>query len=255
MQGLAEGSAPDEIDRETGEIIVTIDPIVERRQHMWEAFPGRPREVTTYLFYYARAREPVSLLDLYARFFRTLSSYKRGDAALLRPTFGLIPGWSRLSPAPEPPDARVVLVGDAAARHSPLTYCGFGAMLRSLGRAADAIERATDAGACRGCVVDDAPIHALTGALAHVMAARRFSGQDLNELLDAAFATLHEMGPEPHANFLRDEMDVPTFVEFLRRTASKHPRVWRKVLRGLGIKAAGRWGWGLARSYAAFSSP
>lgn len=264
LEGLTVGSAPDEIDPSVGEILATVDDIDprDRRQHIWEAFPGHPGQTTVYLFYYARTGEPVSLTSLYARFFETRAGYKRGDnARLVRPTFGFIPGWSRLSPAPRPPDPRVLLVGDAAARHSPLTYCGFGSMLRSLERAADAVTMAIaesranievrdldfDSGD-RDVVVDDAPVHALTGALAHMMASRALRGSELNQLLDAAFATLHEMGNAHYAELLRDEMRPADFVTFLRRTAARHPRVWGDVVRGLGPRIAGVWGLGVLRS-------
>ena len=252
LEGLAEGDAPDEVDPRVGDILVTVDGVGEDgRQHVWEGFPGRAGETTVYLFYYARAAEPVSLGELYARFFDTLGTYKRGQARLLRPTFGFIPGWSRLSAPPASPDPRVVLVGDAAARHSPLTYCGFGATLRSLERAADRVEAlATEVlpPGARSTAMDDAPVHALTGALARMMATRALGGDALNQLLDAAFATLHEMGSVPYAQLLRDEMSPRDFVTFLRRTASRHPEVWRKVMRGLGPWAAGVWGTNVARS-------
>jgi lycopene cyclase CruA len=257
LSGLVTGEAPDEVNPRVGEILATVDSIEDGRQHVWEAFPGRPGEVTVYLFYYARAspsaadREQVSLAKLYARFFATLPGYKRGHARLERPTFGFIPGWSRLSPAPRAPEARVVLVGDAASRHSPLTYCGFGATLRSLVPAADALVLALAGQPVDlGRVVDDAPVHALTGALAHMLASRAFGGQDMNSLLDAAFLTLYEMGDDHYGRLLRDEMSPATFVAFLGRTASRHPAVWGKVARGLGLKV-GRWGLGLARSMVA----
>lgn len=249
LEGLAEGDGPDEIDPRVGDILATVDGIdpTTGRQHVWEGFPGRPGQTTVYLFYYARANEPVSLAELYARFFETLPTYKRGDARLVRPTFGFIPGWSRLGKAPASHDPRIVLVGDAAARHSPLTYCGFGATLRSLERCvADVVARVE--GAPRdGLAVDDAPIHALTGALAHMMAARVFSGNELNDLLDASFRSLHELGDASYAALLRDEMSIGEFVTFLRKTASAHPRVWGEVMRGLGPLAVGRWGVGLVR--------
>lgn len=248
MTGLAEGDAPDEVDPRVGDILATVDGIEDGRQHVWEGFPGRPGENTVYLFYYARAGERVSLLELYARFFDRLSTYKRGDARLSRPTFGLIPGWSRLSPAPRAPHPRVVLVGDAAARHSPLTYCGFGATLRSLEPAAAHVTALATGAPMMGPALDDAPVHALTGALAHMMASRRFEGAALNQLLDAAFATLHEMGDEAYAALLRDEMAPSAFVSFLRRTASRHPSVWGDVLRGLGPRICGAWGLGVART-------
>ena len=248
LGGLAEGDGPDVVDPRVGEILATVDGIDAGRQHVWEAFPGRPGETTVYLFYYAHASERTSLAELYARFFDTLSTFKRGDARLLRPTFGFIPGWSRLTPAPRSGDPRIVLVGDAAARHSPLTYCGFGATLRSLERCADAVlERVTGVPAREACAVDDAPIHALTGILAHVMASRAFGGDELNRLLDAAFASLGELGDDVYGALLRDEMRPRDFTRFLRRTASRHPQVWGEVMRGLGPWTLGRWSLGVAR--------
>ena len=66
---------------------------------------------------------------------------------------------------------RVVLVGDAAARHSPLTDCGFGATLRSIDRVGDAFGAAILGGdELPDPVVDDRPVHAFTGALSALMA-------------------------------------------------------------------------------------
>lgn len=251
LRGLTEGRAPDEVDPAVGEILATVDDVdAAGRQHVWEGFPGARGETTVYLFYYARAAERVSLLELYDRFFATLPSYKRGDAVLVRPTFGYISGWSRLSAPPRSPHRRIVLVGDAAARHSPLTYCGFGATLRSLAPAASAIARAArdPLSLGREVVVDDSPVHALTGALAHVMASREMPAGELNGLLDAAFATLHEMGPEAYEALLRDEMSPALFTVFLRRTAERRGSVWRTVPKTMGLGAAGRWIYAVARA-------
>lgn len=250
LTGLAEGDGPDEIDPGVGEILATVDDEDDDgRQHVWEGFPGARGETTVYVFYYARAEERVSLVALYDRFFATLPTYKRGDARLVRPTFGFIPGWSRLSPAPRPPHPRVILVGDAAARHSPLTYCGFGAALRSLEPCAAAVASAVEHGRARDLAcVDDAPVHALTGALAHVMASRGMPRGDLNGLLDAAFSTLHEMGPAAYQALLRDEMMPAHFTDFLRKTAAKRARVWHEVPRTMGLGAAGRWLLAVVRS-------
>ena len=54
LTGLAQGDAPDEIDPEVGDILATTEHVEDGRQHIWEAFPGRPGEVTVYLFYYAK---------------------------------------------------------------------------------------------------------------------------------------------------------------------------------------------------------
>ena len=71
----------------------------------------------------------------------------------------------------------------------------------------------------------------------------------LNHLLDAAFATLSELGNDTYAALLKDQLDPRTFVEFLRRTAHRHPAVYREVLGALGPRAVARWGVGLARTW------
>jgi len=252
LRGLEEGEGDERIQPDVGEVLATTEDVDEGRQHIWEAFPGRPGEVTVYLFYYALANEKgASLLSLYARFFERMPKYKRGSFELIRPTFGYIPGWSRLGRGPTPKGERVVLVGDAAARHSPLTFCGFGNALRSFAGAAEVIARAAsgDTSAARGAMAD-APIHVGTGALTWLMATPPKGAEragDLNALLDTAFATLHEMGDEAYGALLRDEMKAHDFVRFLRTVAAKRPRVWRDALGSLRLTGLGLWGFGIAR--------
>ncbi len=240
--GVLEGA---DFDPRVGEILVTTEGISDGVQHVWEAFPGRAGQLTTYLFYYADAakvRGRPLLMPLYARFFRELGRYKPGAARLVRPTFGYIPGWSRTVPGPRSPAPRVVLSGDVAARHSPLTFCGFGAMLRSFGPAADALHRALEAGRSPDdSIMHDAPIHRWTGALAKLMASGRFQENAMNELLGAAFSTLHAMGNDDYAACLKDTMTAARFYRFVRDTARKRPEVFGDVLRGLGPSASVRW--------------
>ncbi len=256
LAGLEEGTAPDELDPRTGDILVTTEGVEEGRQHIWEGFPGRPGEATVYLFYYAQARRirEHALLRLYGRFFERLGRYKRGEPRLLRPTFGYIPGWSRLVPPPRAPGRRVVLVGDAAARHSPLTYCGFGAMMRSFHLGARAIAAALSNGHFPpGPIVHDTPLHSVTGALALFMALPPSEPErrdEVNQLLDTAFAALHDMGNDTYAALLKDQMSGNDFVRFLRRIAWRRPQVYRDALTlaGFGPLALGRWLGGLSRT-------
>ena len=253
FSGFELGDAPDQVDPTVGEVLATIDDVDGGRQHVWELFPGRPGEATVYLFYYALRDDPqpVSLVELYGRFFSQLDHYKRGPGKLLRPTFGIIPGWSRLqreAPAPHP---RCVLVGDAAARQSPLTCCGFGHAVRHAAALADQVSAiAAQSAAVRASALRDEPIHAGTGALALMLARppRAVSRRhEVNALLDAAFAELHAMGNPAFAALLRDELPFDQFVTFLRRAASRRPQIWHEVLRRLGPLPLARWGANLLR--------
>lgn len=237
-------------DPDVGEILVTTEDADQGRQHVWEGFPGRPGELTVYLFYYARrgALGRDGLVQLYSRFFTTLASYKQGSPVLIRPTFGYIPGWSRLTPAPRGPSKRVVLVGDSASRHSPLTFCGFGSMLRTFQPVASALADAVVENRAPAASLIDEKVHAWTGLLSRLMASESLRDGALNALLDDAFASLEEMGNESFAALLKDRMSARDFVAFLRRTAKKRPRVYRDVMKALGPSPMARWGVGLARS-------
>jgi lycopene cyclase CruA len=257
LGGLARGDGPEEVNPEVGDILVTTEHREERRQHIWEGFPARGA-LTTYLFYYARAEALPErpLLALYGRFFRTLPRYKRGDPEVLRLTYGIIPGWSRLRPAPSSPADRVLLVGDAAARHSPLTFCGFGSMVRSFAAVGDGLARRLEQGRLDAASLDalqpDLPLLRGVGALALLMAEPRTTrlGADdpgaTNRLLDAAFGSMHRRGNGFYASLLRDEMAPADFVRFLYGTSLLRKEVYTDVWRYLAPGEAGRWALGVA---------
>jgi lycopene cyclase CruA len=245
------------VDPTVGDILATIDDAEDGIQHVWEGFPGRPGETTVYLFYYAwtRAVTPGALSRLYARFFAHRPNYAAGEGRLLRPTFGYIPGWSRIGPAPRAPGPRVLLFGDVAARHSPLTYCGFGHMLRSFVPTAHGVADLLSSRDVRlerpGLdLLGDAPIHAGTGALSALMSTPGADPHALNALLDAAFATLAELGQDEYRAILQDRASPRELITFLWRTAARHPSVYREVFAQLGPRAVGRWGAGLIGAWA-----
>lgn len=269
LDGLQLGSGPLEMDPSVGEILVTTEGIEAGQQHIWEGFPAPPapkdadapsRRMTVYLFYYARPRcldrvGPYPLLSLYERFFETLPRYKRGPLRLVRPTYGYIPAYTRLGPMPTAPSDRVFLVGDAAGRHSPLTFCGFGSMIRSFWPVTQGLLRCL-----RDDQLDQATLSALwreppalqvLGGLTLMMSPPEDEPVDepegINQLLDAAFAALHAMGQKAYAAFLKDDFDAATFVRFMLDAAARHPAVYRKVFVHLSPTEVATWLWRLGR--------
>jgi lycopene cyclase CruA len=251
LAGLAQGQGMDELDPETGEILISTEGVEDGRQHIWEGFPTLGARLTTYLFYYT---EPGTLgehplLALYERFFECLPRYKRGPAVLERATYGFIPAYTRLGPRPVAPAPRVVLVGDAAGRHSPLTFCGFGSMMRSFHPVAQALaERlAADRLSQRALteVWGEPPGLKVMGGLALTMSPRPGSGagQEINHLLDVAFASLAELGEDVYGRFIRDEVGFADFCRFLGAIARRHPGVYRQVLRHLTPRELLSWSW------------
>lgn len=233
-----------EHDPEVGEILVTIDGAHDGVQPIWESFPGRRGELTTYLFEY---REPHTLearplTALYARFFESLPRYKRGATRLLKPAFGFIPAHSRLRLRPTAPMDRVLLVGDAAGRHSPLTFCGFGSALRSFAMVSARVARllAEDRLGRKmlaSCWTEPGSL-AVHGAMALMMIDRGGLGtakdpQAINRMLEAAFGALESLGEPAFRAFLQDRAQPLEVVKMLRGTARAMPRVYGAALSNL----------------------
>ena len=74
---------------------------------------------------------PLPLLNLYERFLRRCRATSGDRLRWCVRLTAYIPAYTRLHKMPKAPRDRVLLVGDAAGRHSPLTFCGFGSMVRS----------------------------------------------------------------------------------------------------------------------------
>ncbi len=257
LGGLDEGPGVREVDPEIGEILVTTEGIEEERQHIWEGFPAPGGRFTTYLFYYTEPAQlgPHPLLALYERFFATRPRYKSGDARLEKPTYGFIPAYSRLRPMPSAPRDRVILVGDAAGRHSPLTFCGFGSMIRSFLPVAEALRerlaRDTLDARALSSVWSEPPALSVMGGLTLMMVeGRGRKGRDpadVNRLLDAAFASLAELGDETYASFVRDEIGFRDFIAFMRKTAARRPTIYDDVFAQLSAAEIARWTLRLAK--------
>jgi lycopene cyclase CruA len=251
LDGLPLGEDPDALDVRVGEILVTTEGIEDGRQHIWEGFPAPDQRLTTYLFYYTEPKRLPEhpLFSLYERFFHTRPRYKRGEPTLGRATYGFIPAYSRLRPMPVAPRERVVLVGDAAGRHSPLTFCGFGSMIRSFLPVSrglrDCLERDTLDRRSLASVWSEPPSLGVMGGLTLMMIpdrrGRAPTGDQVNQLLDAAFASLAELGNDTYASFVRDQVGFRDFVRFMNRTAERRPGLYDQVFAQLSPSELVRW--------------
>ena len=248
---LPAGQSTLEVDANVGEILVTTEGIEEGRQHIWEGFPGPNGRFTTYLFYYTEPSQLPEhpLFSLYERFFATLPRYKRGEPKLEKATYGFIPAYTRLRPMPTAPRNRVLLVGDAAGRHSPLTFCGFGSMIRSFLPVADGLrarlaDDRLDARSLASVWREPAGLQVMGGLTLMMVPGRGAGGRDpgdVNQLLDAAFSSLSELGQETYGAFVRDEIGFRDFLAFMRKTARRRPTIFADVFAQLSMGELTRW--------------
>lgn len=134
----------------SGDIIRTIEPsdTAANLQLFWEAFPAGsgPQDRTTYMFSYMDAKQSRPSFDqLMAMYWEKMPGYQNvnlSDLSVQRILFGLFPTYAD---APLPPKwDRIIQIGDASGLQSPLSFGGFTALARHIGRLAGAITDAVE---------------------------------------------------------------------------------------------------------------
>ena len=160
----------------SSDILASFTDAERDMQYFWETFPAK-EGTTMYMFTYCDADESRDSFETFLEsFLQNLPAYCRerleageeigiklgGDemAAALRDVddfvddlkfsrllFGAFPSYKKC-PLSSPFD-RMVLVGDSSAVQSPLSFGGFGAMLRHVGRLEEALHEALEGGHLR----------------------------------------------------------------------------------------------------------
>ncbi len=249
---FATGKNADEVDERKGEILVSNEHIRDGRQLLWEGFAGKPGEFTTYLFYYTSVDSPTdkSLLKLYEEYFDKLPEYKRAGSGFSfdRPVFGYIPGVHHLGwgPQKKTADERVLLLGDAASMNSPLTFCGFGSLVRNIRRITHLIDLALkgnhlDARSL-GHITAYEPRVAIMATFTRFMIAEADDRPTaVNELLNVMLEALEGMPESARRGLFQDQMQWSDFVRLLLTMQTMHPRIWEAVPRKLGFNYGLAW--------------
>ena len=230
-------------------------------QLFWEAFPasggGSERSTshrTTYMFAYLNPAEPSlpSLESMFEAYLENLPRYQQigdGDISALgveviRPLFGFFPTY-RGSPLESPID-RILQIGDASGIQSPLSFGGFGALLRHLPR--------ITAGICDGLendILDCSYLNAINAYHPSLSAAWLFqramscsSPVDappsvgdrafVNRLLGLTFDAMRELGDDVMLPFLQDVTQFGGLSKTLALTMAKSPAFVPVILLKLG---------------------
>lgn len=253
-KGLARGNERDEVDFSVGEILVSTEDCTNDRQLIWEGFAGNDKrdEYTTYLFFYdsVQSKADKSLLNLFEEYFEKLPTYKRKSSSfrVVKPVFGYIPsihhhGWKNVK---KTATDRIILVGDAAGLSSPLTFCGFGSHVRNLRRLTHLTELALKA----DCLDENSlseinayePRVAQMSSLAEFMRPTKSSkASAVNETMNAVMLALSKLDTKIRQDLFKDRISFASFKEVLKKTATLHPPVFRRMFEHLGVKGAFWW--------------
>jgi lycopene cyclase CruP len=241
---LVVGSCATGFDRnETGDIFAAFTPIEHQCQYFWEAFPARDGR-TTYLFTYLDAHpDRFSLEFLFDEYLRLLPTYQQVDLAQLnfqRCLFGCFPSY-RNSPL-KTPWARVLLIGDSSGSQSPVSFGGFGAMIRHLARLTTGIEMAIGADALSHTDLQllqpYQPNIAVTWMFQRAMSVginQTVNPDRINNLLGAVFQSMEYLGDDVLRPFLQDVVQFPALSRTLFQTSIAYPLAVIPIVPHVGI--------------------
>ncbi len=240
-------------DSQFGDILASHGDISRGRQMIWELFPGPGQDLTIYLFHYHQVHpdNPGSLLQMYEDFFTILPEYRRCEMDNLtfkKATFGYIPGrFGRVGDRNLAFD-RVLTIGDAAAMQSPLSFTGFGALVRNAPRLADLLDTALRHDLLKAR--DLQRVRAFQGNAAvtwmfsqgmMVPTGRILRPGQANAMLNSFFGILAAEDPDVADRFIKDRASWWDFTRLALRAARSNPRILVWIWEMVGFEGFRRW--------------
>jgi lycopene cyclase CruP len=227
-------------NNETGDLIASFTPILNQCQYFWEAFPARDGR-TTYLFTYVDThRDRFSLEFFMEEYLRLLPEYQNVELNQLnfeRFLFGFFPSYSK-SPLHLPWD-RMLAVGDSAGAQSPVSFGGFGAMVRHLQRLTFGIEEALQNNfldrKSLSLLQPYQPNISVTWLFQKTMSVgidKKVSPNQINNLMSGVFQVMDKLGDDVLKPFLQDVIQFPALAKTLPLV---NPKLVLPILPQIGL--------------------
>ncbi len=242
-----------QVDPDTGDVLLSIAHTQRGRQFIWEGFPGRSGEMTTYLFYYDLVTPELAagqgLLDLFETYFELLPSYKEPGPGFqhLKPVYGYIPARHHRPRSGSASRRGIISVGDATSPQSALTFCGFGSQVRNLPRLTRLLDFALKHELLQENHLRQIGAHQSNISLVWVFS--RFMqptnpaqrSDDVNRMMNVFCATLAGLGPGLTRRFFQDRFGWREYNRLILTTAWRSPRVFPFTLQVLGLAGIRQW--------------
>ncbi|MCS6959167.1 MAG: FAD-binding oxidoreductase [Pseudanabaenaceae cyanobacterium SKYGB_i_bin29] len=232
-----------------GDVLYTFTPIEDYYQYFWEAFPAFDGR-TTYLFTYGDLhRERGGMKELWSAYCRLLPQYQDTDPREIkfhRVLGGFFPAYrtNPLAPAWD----RVLSLGDSGGYQSPLSFSGFGAMVRHLPRLVQALTEAIGGNYLSrpdlGYVQPYQPNIAVTWLFQTVMRVEMGEKREpngVNRILDLVFRQMSQLDPQVMRTFLQDVVQFPALTQTLVRMLWADPGLIAQVVAQVGVGAVLDW--------------
>jgi len=233
-----------------GDLLASFTPLLNNCQYFWEAFPARDGR-TTYLFTYMDldARH-IGLETLFAEYLRLLPEYQGVELSQLklqRALFGFFPAYSQQLYFPW---GRIAPIGDSSGNQSPLSFGGFGSMVRHLKRLTLGISEALateqlSAPALK-ILQPYQPNISVTWLFQKAMRAgvgQKIDPNQINSLLSVVFAQMQQLGEPVLKPFLQDVVQFFGLTQTLFKTAINHPLLIARIIPQVGIVSLFDWTW------------
>ena len=233
-------------ENNTGDLIYAFTPIINYCQYFWEAFPARDGR-TTYLFSYLDANpERPSLEYFMDEYLRLLPQYQNIPLEQLefqRFLFGFFPAYKN-SPI-KLPFNRILPVGDSAGGQSPVSFGGFGAMIRHLKRLTHGINEALTVDSLNSkdlvLLQPYQPNISVTWLFQQTMSVevgKQVNPQQINNLMNGVFAVMDRLGDSVLKPFLQD---IIQFIPLAKTLPLVNPKLVFPLLPQIGIKSLVNW--------------
>ena len=231
-----------------GDLFYGFTPSRNACQYFWEAFPAQDGR-TTYMFTYGDLHpDRPSFRQLFEDYFCLLPQYQGIDLveiSLQRVLYGFFPSWR--SPLPNPWD-RILPVGDSSGSQSPLSFGGFGALLRHLPRLLGGIDQALAANLLSAedlsLLQPYLPNLAVTWLFQEAMRIKvgtNYDPEAINKLLSLTFGVMENLGDRILQPFLQDVVQFPALTQTLVAMAMADPEMVAKVALKVGVPNLVAW--------------
>ncbi|HYW19512.1 MAG TPA: FAD-binding oxidoreductase [Nodularia sp. (in: cyanobacteria)] len=233
----------------SGDLLFSFTSLENQCQYFWEAFPAKDGR-TTYLFTYMDAEpQRLSLAALFEEYFRLLPEYQGVELNQLqfqRALFGFFPTY-RQSPIKTPWN-RLLTVGDSSGSQSPLSFGGFGAMVRHLKRLTFGIYEALQSNQLSAqnlaLLQPYQPNLTVTWLFQKAMSVRvnqKIAPDQINQLLKAVFEEMQQLGTPVLKPFLQDVVQFSGLTQTLLKTGLFHPGLVAKIIPQVGLLSLLDW--------------
>jgi lycopene cyclase CruP len=225
---------------ETGDLLVSFTPILHQCQYFWEAFPAKDGR-TTYLFTYLDTHPDRPSLEFFMEeYLRLLPEYQNIELSQLkfeRFLFGYFPSY-RQSPLRLSWD-RILAVGDSSGSQSPVSFGGFGAMIRHLKRLTFGIDEALKVDSldknALALLQPYQPNISVTWLFQKTMTVginKKVEPNQINDLMSGVFQVMEKLGDGVLKPFLQD---VIQFAPLSKTLPLVNPKLVLPLLPQIGL--------------------